>query len=222
VGVLAQAILGAFVVKHHLAPELVMGHFILSMLLLDAAFALAWCARYEPGERRFSTDRLGVWAVRSLIPLGQLTILAGTISTGSGPHAGAHEGELVQRFDFEGAGTLEWVVQRHSAMAAVFGIAAIAVWLLLRRRGGDSRAVRPLTAVIALLAVQGVVGVVQWSLELPAELVWLHITLATATWLAMLWAVATAGRLEPRESRAAPSSEGHAQPDSPTPALTRT
>jgi cytochrome c oxidase assembly protein subunit 15 len=222
VGVLGQAILGAFVVKHHLAPELVMGHFILSMLLLDAAFALAWCARYEPGERRFSTDRLGVWAVRSLIPIGQLTILAGTISTGSGPHAGAHEGELVQRFDFEGTGTLEWVVQRHSAMAAVFGIAAIAVWLLLRRRGGDSRAVRPLTVVIALLAVQGVVGVVQWSLELPAELVWLHITLATATWLAMLWTVATAGRLVPRESRAAPSSEAHAQPDSPAPALTQT
>jgi cytochrome c oxidase assembly protein subunit 15 len=222
VGVLGQAILGAFVVKHHLAPELVMGHFILSMLLLDAAFALAWCARYEPGERRFSTDRLGVWAVRSLIPIGQLTILAGTISTGSGPHAGAHEGELVQRFDFEGSRTLEWVVQRHSAMAAVFGIAAIAVWLLLRRQGGDSRAVRPLTVVIALLAVQGVVGAIQWSLELPAELVWLHITLATATWLAMLWTVATAGRLEPREVRDAPSGEAHAQPDSPAPALTQT
>jgi cytochrome c oxidase assembly protein subunit 15 len=220
-GVLGQAILGAFVVEHHLAPELVMGHFILSMLLLDAAFALAWCARYEPGERRFSTDRLGVWAVRALIPIGQLTILAGTISTGSGPHAGAHEGELVQRFDFEGTGTLEWVVQRHSAMAAVFGIAAIAVWLLLRRRGGDSRAVRPLTVVIVLLAVQGVVGAVQWSLELPAELVWLHITLATTTWLAMLWTVATAGRLAPRESRVEAAGEPVSQASPRPPALTQ-
>jgi cytochrome c oxidase assembly protein subunit 15 len=221
VGVLGQAILGAFVVKHHLAPELVMGHFILSMLLLDAAFALAWCARYEPGERRFSTDRLGVWAVRALIPIGQLTILAGTISTGSGPHAGAHEGELVQRFDFEGTGTLEWVVQRHSAMAAVFGIAAIAVWLLLRRRGGDSRAVRPLTVVIALLAVQGAIGAIQWSLELPAELVWLHITLATTTWLAMLWTVATAGRLAPRESRVEAAGEPVSQASPRPPALTQ-
>ena len=110
---IGQAILGALVVKYHLAPGLVMSHFILSMLLLDAAFALAWCSRYEPGERRASTDRLGVWAVRALIPLGQLTILAGTIATASGPHAGAHEGELVHRFDFEGTGTLEWVVQRH-------------------------------------------------------------------------------------------------------------
>jgi len=198
VGVICQAILGALVVKYHLAPGLVMGHFILSMLLLDAAFALAWCSRYEPGERRASGDRLGVWAVRALIPLGQLTILAGTIATGSGPHAGAHEGELVHRFDFEGAGTLEWMVQRHSAIAALFGLAAVGVWLLLRRSGGDGRALRPLTAVIALLALQGAVGGLQWSLELPGELVWLHVALATLTWLAMLWTVASAGRLAPR------------------------
>ena len=201
-GVLCQAILGALVVKYHLAPGLVMGHFILSMLLLDAAFALAWCSRYEPGERRWSNDRLGVWSVRALIPLGQLTIAAGTIATGSGPHAGAHEGELVHRFDFEGTGTLEWVVQRHAALAVVFGLASIAVLLLLRRPGGDRRAQKPLLVVLGLLALQGVVGGVQWALELPSELVWLHIALATATWLALLWAVATAGRLEPRTATA--------------------
>jgi len=217
-GVVCQAILGALVVKFHLAPGLVMSHFILSMLLLDAAFALAWCSRYEPGERRFSSDRLGVWSVRGLVPLGQLTILAGTIATASGPHAGAHEGELVHRFGFEGAGTLEWVVQRHSAIAAAFGVAAIAVWLLLRRPGGDRRALRPLTAVIALLALQGLVGGVQWALELPAELVWLHVTLATVTWLAMLWTVATAGRLEPRHQAARPPALPSEQPD---PILTR-
>ena len=199
-GVLGQAILGALVVKHHLAPGLVMGHFILSMLLLDAAFALAWCSAYEPGERRFSADRLGVWAVRALIPVGQLTILAGTIATASGPHAGAHEGELVHRFDFEGTGTLEWVVQRHSAIAAFFGLAAVVVWLLLRRQEGDNRAARPLTAVIALLGLQGAIGGIQWSLELPSEMVWIHVALATATWLAMLWTVATAGRLSPLQN----------------------
>ncbi|HEX7059730.1 MAG TPA: COX15/CtaA family protein [Solirubrobacterales bacterium] len=194
-GVIGQAILGALVVKYHLAPGLVMSHFILSMLLLDASFALAWCSAYEPGERRSSSDRLGVWAVRALIPIGQLTILAGTIATASGPHAGAHEGQLVHRFTFEGTGTLEWVVQRHSAIAALFGLAAIAVWLLLRRPGGEGRAVKPLTAVIALLGLQGAVGGIQWALELPSEIVWLHVALATTTWLAMLWTVATAGRL---------------------------
>jgi heme a synthase len=197
-GVIGQAILGALVVKYHLAPGLVMSHFILSMMLLDAAFALAWCSRYEPWERRRSRDRLGVWAVRALIPLGQLTILAGTIATASGPHAGAHEGQLVHRFDFEGTGTLEWVVQRHATIAALYGLAAIGVWFLLRRPGGDRRALRPLTVVIGLLGLQGAIGGVQWWLELPGELVWVHVAVATANWLAMLWTVASAGRLEPR------------------------
>jgi cytochrome c oxidase assembly protein subunit 15 len=196
-GVLGQAILGALVVKYHLAPGLVMSHFILSMMLLDAAFALAWCARYEPWERRRSSDRLGVWSVRALIPLGQLTILAGTIATASGPHAGAHEGELVHRFTFQGGETLEWVVQRHATLATIYGGAAIGVWLLLRRPGGDRRALKALTVVIGLLGLQGILGGVQWALELPAGIVWLHVALATLNWLAMLWTVATAGRLQP-------------------------
>jgi cytochrome c oxidase assembly protein subunit 15 len=197
-GVIGQAILGALVVKYHLAPGLVMSHFILSMMLLDAAFALAWCSRYEPWERRRSRDRLSVWSVRALIPLGQLTILAGTIATASGPHAGAHEGQLVHRFDFEGTGTLEWVVQRHATIAAVYGLAAIGVWLLLRRPEADRRALRPLTLVIGLLALQGAIGGLQWWLELPAGIVWVHVAVATGNWLAMLWTVAAAGRLEPR------------------------
>jgi heme a synthase len=197
-GVIGQAILGALVVKYHLAPGLVMSHFILSMMLLDASFALAWCSRYEPWDRRRSSDRLGVWAVRALIPLGQLTILVGTIATASGPHAGAHSGQLVHRFTFEGGQTLEWVVQRHAVLATVYGLAAIAVWSLLRRPGGDRRAVKPLTVVLGLLALQGVVGGFQWYLELPTEIVWVHVGLATLNWLAMLWSVAAAGRLEPR------------------------
>ncbi|MDX6601420.1 MAG: heme a synthase [Solirubrobacterales bacterium] len=220
-GVIGQAVLGALVVKYHLAPGLVMSHFILSMLLLDASFALAWCSRYEPWERRRSSDRLGVWSVRALIPLGQLTILAGTIATASGPHAGAHEGQLVHRFDFEGTRTLEWVVQRHSAIAAVVGIATIAVWFLLRRPGGDSRAAGPLSAVIGLLALQGLVGGLQWALELPSEIVWIHVALATVTWLAMLWTVATAGRLEPRVAGPATLAGNAERSDSLAPAMTR-
>jgi heme a synthase len=218
-GVIAQAILGALVVKYDLRPELVMGHFILSMILLDAGFALFWCSRYEPWDRRRSWDRKGVWAVRGLVPLGQLTILAGTIATGSGPHAGEFEGQFVKRFTFEGHNTLEWVVQRHAVIAAVYGFAAIGVWFYLRRPGGDRRALKPLTVVLFLLLAQGILGYVQWELELPTELVWFHVALATCNWLAMLWTIAAAGRLEPRsgtlaegERREAPSGESASAP----------
>jgi heme a synthase len=202
-GVIGQAALGAAVVESHLAPELVMGHFILSMLLLDAAFALVWLSRYETDARRRSTDRLGVWATRCLIPLGQLTIILGTMSTAAGPHPGEHEGDIVRRFDFKGGETLQWLVERHSAMATIFGIAAIAVLFILRRKGGDDRAGKPLLVLVGLLALQGAVGGIQWALELPAAIVWVHVGLATITWLAVLWTVATAGLLEPRDRVAA-------------------
>jgi cytochrome c oxidase assembly protein subunit 15 len=153
--------------------------------------------------------------VRSLIPLGQLTIAAGTVATASGPHAGAHAGQLVHRFAFEGSQTLEWVVQRHAALATVYGIAAIGVWFLLRRPGGDRRAVKPLTVVLGLLALQGAVGGLQWALKLPTEVVWVHVAMATANWLAMLWTVAAAGRLEPRRETAATA------PDRPERSATR-
>src|SRR4051794_33786142 len=196
VGVIGQAILGALVVEHHLKPELVIGHYILSMILLDAAFALAWCARYAPDERRRSSDRLGVWSVRALVPVGQLTILLGTITTAAGPHPGDHNGQIVQRFDFRGGETLRWMVERHGAMAAIFGLAAVAVWLILRRPGGDRRALRPLEILLGLLAAQGAIGIAQYALELPAGIVWVHIALAVLTWLSVLWSVGAAGRVE--------------------------
>jgi cytochrome c oxidase assembly protein subunit 15 len=89
------------------------------------------------------------------------------------------------------------MVQRHAVVAAVYGFATIGVWVLLRRPGGDRRALKPLTLVIGLLALQGAIGGLQWYLELPTELVWVHIAVATGNWLAMLWTVAAAGRLEP-------------------------
>ena len=48
-GVVAQAVLGGFTVLNHLAPGFVMAHFSLSLIILVAAFALAWRATFEPG-----------------------------------------------------------------------------------------------------------------------------------------------------------------------------
>jgi len=197
-GVIGQAILGAIVVKQHLPPELVIFHFILSMILIDAAFALFWCSRHDVGERRFSRDRLGVWATRCLIPVGQLTIFLGTITTASGPHPGDHDEELVRRFDFKGSDTLEWIAQRHAASAIFFALFVIAVIYILNRQGGDTRAVKPLKVAFGLIILQITVGITQWLLHLPAALVWVHVAIATVLWVSILWSVAAAGQLEKR------------------------
>jgi cytochrome c oxidase assembly protein subunit 15 len=98
---------------------------------------------------------------------------------------------------FKGADTLTWVVHRHATIAALFGVAVVGVWLLQRRRGSD-RTLEPLMVLGILLAAQGLVGSVQYELRLPADIVWVHVGLATATWLVLLWAVASAGVVVPR------------------------
>jgi cytochrome c oxidase assembly protein subunit 15 len=197
-GVLAQAVLGGFTVREHLAPGFVMAHFCLSMIILVAAVALAWQSSHERRWRAPSRDRLAVWSVRVLLPLGAVTIFAGTAATAAGPHSGGISGQHVHRLTFEGKDTLSWLVHRHATIAALFGVAVVAVWLLHRRRE-INQTLESLTVLGVLLAAQGLVGSVQYELRLPSDMVWVHVGLATATWITLLWSTAAAGTLAPRK-----------------------
>lgn len=216
-GVVAQIVLGGFTVLYDLKPGFVMSHFMLSMLILVACVMLDWRARHEPEELAAradagSGDRLLSWGIRSLIPLGALAIFAGTAATAAGPHTGGTGTEdIVPRLEFKGAETLNFVIEQHARIATLLGIVAVAIWILARRRGVTSEARAPLTWLCVLLAAQGVIGGVQYQLELPAELVWLHASLAAATWLAIVWVVVAAGQLQPRRVPAA-GAAGEAAP----------
>jgi len=136
--------------------------------------------------------------VRALLGLGALTIFAGTASTAAGPHSGGVTGQHVHRLHFKGADTLTWTVHQHATIAAIFGVAVIGVWFYHRHRGAAESIMEPLTVLGVLLAAQGLVGSVQYELHLPSDMVWVHVTLATITWLVVLWSVAAAGQLVPR------------------------
>jgi cytochrome c oxidase assembly protein subunit 15 len=225
-GVIGQAVLGGFTVRGALDYGWVMGHFALSMLIILAATVLAWRASYEPSvheqasglgvspaDRRTATpaqterasDRAVVIAVRVLAALGALTIFAGTAATAAGPHAGGSPGQRINRLSFDGRATMDFVIHRHAEIALAFGVAAVLMWWLARRRAADARIRRSLTILCVLLALQGAVGLDQYETHLPSELVWVHVALACVAWLAALWAACAAGRLAPR--RAASASE---------------
>lgn len=215
-GVVAQAVLGGFTVRHDLAPGYVMGHFGLSMVILIAAVALVFRARYERGERTPARGRATVWLVRCLAALGAVVIFVGTAATAAGPHAGGSRGQLIHRLHFKGAHTLVWVIHRHATLAALLGIGVIGAWLLVRRRGENRELGDALTVTGVLMAAQGLVGSVQYELALPADMVWVHVMLATVTWVALLWCVGAAGRLAPR---GAPAPVRDAAPQPPLEAL---
>jgi hypothetical protein len=45
--------------------------------------------------------------------------------------------------------------------------------------------------------VQGLIGHIQWDNQLPAGLVFVHVSLACATWVTLLWTVAATGAKVP-------------------------
>jgi cytochrome c oxidase assembly protein subunit 15 len=210
-GVVAQAVLGGFTVKGALDYGWVMGHFALSMLILVAAVVLVWRARNEPAPRpaatdatpeagraaRPATDPTVVRALRWLVALGALTIFAGTAATAAGPHAGGSPGQKINRLDFDGRGTMDFVIHRHAEIAFVFSVAAVLVWWLARRREVRRAVQQPLTVLCVLLALQGIVGLDQYYTHLPTELVWVHVALASGVWVGLLWAACAAGSLAP-------------------------
>jgi heme a synthase len=210
-GVVAQAVLGGFTVKGQLDYGWVMGHFALSMLILVAAVLLVWRARQEPRPAPADSERTPVAAndpaivrlLRWLLALGALTIFAGTAATAAGPHAGGSPGQKINRLDFDGRGTMDFVIHRHAEIAFVFSLATVFVWWLARRRKVAAGVQRPLTVLCVLLALQGIVGLDQYETHLPTELVWVHVALASGVWVGLLWAACAAGALAPFRARKA-------------------
>lgn len=216
-GVVAQAVLGGLTVRGKLDYGWVMAHFALSMLILVAAVALAWRARAAAGEpvtaagqapvtgqapaaepariaAREYTDPTIVKGLWALVGLGALTIFAGTAATAAGPHAGGEPGQKINRLNFDGRGTMDFVIHRHAEIAFVFSVAAVGLWWLARRRPAAAMVRRTLTVLCVLLALQGAVGLDQYETHLPAGLVWVHVCLACGAWLSVLWATWAAGR----------------------------
>jgi cytochrome c oxidase assembly protein subunit 15 len=226
-GVVGQAVLGGFTVRGALDYGWVMGHFALSMLILLAAAILAWRAGHESALLEIEAERasanglaasaaepaLGepaqerslILSLRGLVALGALTIFAGTAATAAGPHAGGSPGQRINRLNFDGHGTMDFVIHRHGEIALLFGLASLVLWWFARRRWQAPGAVqRSLTVLCVLLALQGVVGLDQYKTHLPTQLVWVHVGLACGAWLAAIWAACAAGALAPRRSAIAP------------------
>jgi cytochrome c oxidase assembly protein subunit 15 len=194
-GVVGQAVMGGLTVLYGLAPGWVMGHYLLSMAILVAAATLAWRARpaFEHGERP-AADRATTRAVQALFVLGGVTIFLGTASTAAGPHAGGEgTGDVVHRFTFKGSSTANWLIDRHGVLATALGVLAVATWWLARRRGADADLRTRLTRICVLLAAQGAIGIAQFQLDLPAEIVWVHVALATLTWVGIVLATMQVG-----------------------------
>ncbi|MGH9155554.1 MAG: COX15/CtaA family protein [Acidimicrobiales bacterium] len=176
-GVIGQIVLGGLTVIFELRPELVMAHFLVSMVLIANAVVLHERAGRDEG-RWVPIGRREVMALGRLVVVAAgLVLLLGTVVTSSGPHGGDDRAE---RFPF-----LVSDVARLHGLAAFLLLAVTlgALWRLWQL-GVVPALIRRAEVLLAVLVGQGVVGYVQYFTGVPALLVGVHIAGAAATWAA--------------------------------------
>ena len=200
-GVVAQAVLGGIVVLTDLNPAAVSLHFLLSSTILALAVTL-WsrCAEGDRPAARLVRADLRVLSV-ALVPVVALMLAAGTVVTGTGPLAGStfvpHAGggpSYVPRYHLP----LEGVTQLHADIGWMLGTLVAVLAVCLQLTGAPRRVRRLGWLLLGLVGLQGVIGYAQYFSGLPAGLVWVHETGATAIWVTVLllpYALRDRGRL---------------------------
>lgn len=206
-GTVLQAVIGGITVRTGLLWWTVAVHLLASMLMVWLA-TLLWAKVGEPDD--------GIDTVRVPRPLRLLTalsgvaltatLIAGTLVTGAGPHAGDKSVEKpVERLQVE----IVTLVHLHAELLVAYlallvglacGLAAIGMNKTLRNR---------MILVISLVCAQALVGIVQYFTHVPAVLVAFHVGGAAAcvAATAALWA---AMRTREPLTSTAPAAVGHA------------
>jgi len=172
VGIPAQALLGAVTVLTGLNPWTVMGHFLLSMLLISTAVVL-WVRSHEPpGPTAPVVPAPLRLLTRGLLAVVAVVLVLGTLVTGTGPHAGDPDSP---RMGFD----LAVVSQLHAdAVLLLIGL-SIALWAGLLAVRASERVRRAAVALVAVELAQGLIGFLQYFTDLPVLLVGFHLLGAT-------------------------------------------
>lgn len=167
-GIPAQALLGAVTVLTDLNPWTVMGHFLLSMVLICAAVVL-WARSHEPPGPTVAVVPPPLRLVaRGLLAVVAAVLVLGTVTTGTGPHAGDPDSP---RMGFD----LAVVSQLHAnAVLLLIGL-TLALWAALVTVRAPERVRRAAVALLVVELAQGVVGFVQYFTDLPVLLVGIHL-----------------------------------------------
>jgi cytochrome c oxidase assembly protein subunit 15 len=177
-GVVAQIVLGGLTVLFHLKPPFVMGHFLLSIVLLGNALVLHHRAGLPDGA-----------ATRDAVPptvrsLGQivfgvtcLALFTGTIVTAAGPHGGDEEAERL-------SWPLPDVTRVHGTTVMLLALLVVALVVRAQHDDMPTRFRRACSALLGAIVVQAIIGYVQYFSGVPALLVGFHVAGAVVVFTA--------------------------------------
>lgn len=179
-GWVLQAVIGGLSVWYALSPGWVTAHFLGSIVMITLAVALH--VRSQEGDAP-PVRTVGTWPTRIaylLLADVACVLVAGTVVTGSGPHAGDASSP---RYPFR----LDVVAHVHAGFVYVLVALTVTLLVLLSRRRDGDRVMRVRTLQLAaVIAAQAVIGYVQYFTGVPALLVVLHVLGACLLWAAVL------------------------------------
>ena len=176
-GIVAQIVLGGITVLSHLWPPFVMGHFVLSAILVWNAVVLYHRAGHPDTPGVATASPRTVTVSRLMVLAASAVLVTGTVVTGTGPHGGD---EKVARLPFE----IEQVARMHSLTAWAFlALSLGAIWFL-HQGGASASANRRSALLVGAILVQGAIGYTQYFTGVPPGLVIIHIAGSVVVWIA--------------------------------------
>ncbi|MGW7579083.1 COX15/CtaA family protein [Streptomyces sp. NPDC054765] len=178
--VMSNAVIGGITVLTGLNPYIVSSHFLAATALLTVAL-LSWKRASEGDEEPREVTARPVRQLAWLLvgATGALTVI-GTVVTGAGPHAG--DARKVHRIP------LDWqeITQLHVDFVYIVIGLTVALWFTLRAVKAPAAPRRLVLELLACLALQGVVGYVQYFMGLPEVVIGVHMLGSTLVWICVL------------------------------------
>jgi cytochrome c oxidase assembly protein subunit 15 len=176
-GIPAQAIIGGITVLTDLNPWVVSLHLLCSLAIIGVAVRLLLAVDAPlPLAHRGPTAGLA-WAT---FAAAWAVLYAGTVVTGSGPHAGDAETER------NGLDPLQ-LSQFHADLVFLFVGLTLGLLFTLMAVGGNPAAHRAVTVLLGVEVAQGAVGFVQYFTDLPVVLVGFHMLGAAVISACVAW-----------------------------------
>lgn len=177
-GVPAQAVLGGITVLTGLNPWSVMAHFLLSAALIAVAVLLWQRSRETTDDPAEPVVHQPVLLLgRLILASAAVTLVLGTVVTGSGPHAGDTK---AARTGFDPG----LVAPLHADSVMLLIGLSVGALIALRATAAPRPARRAAGWLVGLEAGQGVVGYTQYFTHLPVLLVAVHMLGACLVWIA--------------------------------------
>ncbi|MHB1599516.1 MAG: COX15/CtaA family protein [Acidimicrobiales bacterium] len=178
-GILGQIVIGGVVVLTKLNPYWVALHFLLTLAIVaDAIVLYVHATRGDRSVEQLVGNDL-MWLSRLLLATITALVMAGTMVTGSGPHAGGPGAKRVPV-------AFRDMAELHADVALFLVGMTLAMLFALHQTRAPADVQRRARTLLEILFVQGVLGYTQYFLHDNAAVVEVHLAGATAAWSAMV------------------------------------